>query len=163
MCFIYEVSFYRVTGVMNDMVLLKKDIEISKVWDLSGTGLKDIRIWHWGYWSIKWSGIELQFEEYRGSKSQLLSVLNDLVWRDIGEHGGALYAADSRESNNRPAHCYTSSLMVNQATAKWGILFAVLMLWQLTAIVQAAKIWRLANSLVPSLPDLFFIGHWSCW
>ena len=163
MCFIYEVSFYRVTGVMNDMVLLKKDIEISKVWDLSGTGLKDIRIWHWGYWSIKWSGIELQFVEYQGSKSQLLSVLKNLVWRDIGEHRGAFYAADSREPNNRPAHCYTSSLMVNQATAKWGILFAVLMLWQLTAIVQAAKIWRLANSLVPSLPDLFFIGHWSCW
>ena len=44
MCFIYEVSFYRVIGVMNDTVLLKKDIEISKVWDLSGTGLKDIRI-----------------------------------------------------------------------------------------------------------------------
>ena len=113
MCFIYEVSFYRVTGVVNDMVLLKKDIEISKVWDLSGTGLKDIRIWHWGYWSIKWSGIELQFVEYQGSKSQLLSVLNDLVWRDIGEHGGALYAADSRESNNRPAHCYTSSCTSN--------------------------------------------------
>ena len=38
---------------------------------------------------------------------------------------GALYAADSPESTNRPAHCYTSSSLDDQATAKEGILFTV--------------------------------------